>query len=233
MDGSLEDLAAMVQRELQARADPANAAPMQAYMKTEQPFYGVKKPDRQPVVKLMRSYPPEDSADWQRRILTLWNLPHREERYLALDYMMLWRQYRKPAALPLCKRLAQEGAWWDLADWVAGRLVSPILLAHRAEVKPVMDEWVEDDDMWVRRVAILSQLKHKAHTDEAQLYDYCLRRADEKDFFIRKAVGWALRDYSWTRPESVRDFLADHRDALSPLSYREAGKRLAKINMLP
>lgn len=223
----------MVQRELGARADPANAGPMQAYMKTEQPFYGVKKPDRQPIVRLMRAYPPHDSRDWERRILALWSLPHREERYLALDYMMLWRQYRKPAALSLCKHLARDGAWWDLADWVAGRLVSPILLARRAEVKPVMEKWVEDEDMWVRRVAILSQLKHKAETDEAQLYDFSLRRAEEKEFFIRKAVGWALRDYSWTRPESVRDFLADHREALSPLSYREAGKRLGKLGMLP
>ncbi len=131
------------------------------------------------------------------------------------------------------KRLAKEGAWWDLVDWVAGRVVSPTLLAHREQTKPVLEEWVEDDDMWVRRVAILSQLKHKDQTDVAQLFDFCLRRADETEFFIRKAVGWALRDYSWTNPEGVRDFLADHGDELSPLSRREAGKRLAKLGMLP
>lgn len=233
MDGSLEDLVAMVQRELRARANPDDAGPMQAYMKSEQPFYGVTRPNRQPVVRAMRAYPPHDQPDWQRRILALWNLPHREERYMALDYMTLWRQYHKPAALPLCKRLAQEGAWWDLADWVAGRVVSPILLAHRDQTRPIMEVWIEDENMWVRRMAILSQLKHKDRTDVKQLFDFCLQRADEEEFFIRKAVGWALRDYSWTNPDGVRDFLADHGEELSPLSRREAGKHLAKISMLP
>jgi len=223
----------MAQRELQARANPANAAPMQAYMKTEQPYYGVKKPERVPVIRQMRAYPPHDQRDWQRRILALWSLPHREERYLALDYMTMWPQYRKPASLPFCKRIIREGAWWDLVDPVAAWMVSPILKANRQTVKPVMDEWVEDEDLWVRRTAILSQLKHKTDTDERQLYNFCLRRAQEKDFFIRKAIGWALRDYSWTFPESVRDFLVDHREELSPLSYREGGKRLAKLGLLP
>lgn len=231
MNRSIAEMVALVEAELAARADPAKAGPMQAYMKTTQPFHGVQKPDRVPLVRRLKEFAPKDRRDWERRTLALWNLPHREERYVALDYAMLWRAYRTPEALGFLRRLIVEGAWWDLVDVVAGGLVSPILKAHRAETKPVMEQWIEDEDLWVRRAALLSQLKHKGETDEAQLFDFCLRRAGEKDFFIRKAIGWALRDYSWTRPEAVRDFVVSCHGKLSPLSVREACKQLRKMGL--
>jgi 3-methyladenine DNA glycosylase AlkD len=89
-----------------------------------------------------------------------------------------------------------------------------------------MNAWIDDPNMWIRRVAILSQLRHKAETDEAQLFRYCLGRAHEKEFFIRKAIGWSLRDYAHAAPERVRAFLAAHEGALSGLSRREAAKHL-------
>lgn len=206
---------------------------MQKYMRTETPFYGVQKPDRATIIReLKRRFPPENRDAWQEAVLALWRMPHREEKYMALEYAALGRAFLDSPSLALLQRLVRDGAWWDLVDFVAGGLLSPTLYAHRAEVRPAMERWVEDDDMWVRRAALLSQLKHKERTDEEQLFGHCLLRADEKEFFIRKAVGWALRDYSWTRPEAVLRFLRDHGERLSPLSLREGSKRLAKLGMV-
>jgi 3-methyladenine DNA glycosylase AlkD len=89
-----------------------------------------------------------------------------------------------------------------------------------------MRKWLEDEDLWVRRSAILCQLHHKEETDEKMLFDFCLKRADEEDFFIRKAIGWSLRQYAWTNPEAVKKFLKTHGKKLSALSVKEAEKNL-------
>ena len=91
---------------------------------------------------------------------------------------------------------------------------------------PKLDRWIDDRNLWIRRTAILSQLKHKGGTDRDQLFGYCLRRAGEKEFFIRKAIGWALREYAKTEPDAVRAFALEHREQLSGLSFREATKHL-------
>ena len=221
-------LVKFVQKELAEIADPEKAGPMQRYMRTRTPFLGIQKPQRVRVVReIKKRFPPDDRRGWEEAVLALWKLPHREERYVALDYLALGKQFHDPESLPLMKRLIREGAWWDLVDFVASQVLSRTLLNHRAEVRPVMQQWIDDRDIWVRRAALLSQLKHKNQTDEDQLFDHCLRRAGEKEFFIRKAIGWALRDYSWTRPEAVRRFLEEHGDRLSPLSLREGAKRLS------
>ncbi len=223
-------LVGFVRQELAAQADPAKAAPMQAYMKTDMPFLGVQKPGRVPVIReIAKRFPPADRHAWEEGVLALWRLPHREEKYLALEYAALGRAFHNAAALALYARLIRDGAWWDLVDFVAAGLLSPTLRAHRDQVRPAMERWIDDDDMWIRRAALLSQLRHKEQTDEAQLFDHCLRRAHEKEFFIRKAIGWALRDFSWTRPSAVQAFLRKNRNRLSPLSIREGSKRLAKL----
>ena len=221
------ELVQFVRQELAKIADPEKSAPMQRYMRSEIPFLGINKPERVKVVRrIKKCFPPEDRRGWEEAVLALWKLPHREERYVALDYLALGKQFHDPESLTLMKRLIREGAWWDFVDFVASQVLSPTLLNYRAEVAPVMEQWIDDEDMWVRRAALLSQLKHKDAMDERQLFDHCLRRSGEKEFFIRKAIGWALRDYSWTRPESVRRFLEAHGEKLSPLSRREGGKRL-------
>ena len=91
-----------------------------------------------------------------------------------------------------------------------------------------MDTWIDHDDMWLRRAALISQIKHKKGTDEKRLFRYCTRRAAEKEFFIRKAIGWALREYSYTAPEAVCDFIRENRDSLSGLSIREGAKQLRR-----
>lgn len=231
--GTVRELAEFVQREFQRLADSGKAPQMQAYMKTGMPFYGINKPERVRVSRRFRKeFPPANATEWRDSIRTLWALPHREERYAALDYAALFPEFLQPASMDFFEQLAREGAWWDLVDFVASRLVSPTLLEHRGAVRPVIDRWIGDGSLWVRRTALLSQLKHKERTDERQLFDHALLRCGETEFFIRKAIGWALRDYSWTDPQAVLGFLEKHRVDLSRLSYREGGKRLAKLGLL-
>ena len=143
-----------------------------------------------------------------------------------------WRDFIVPDSMPLYRRLIEEGAWWDFVDEVAAHLVGTVLLHNRKEIAPLMDQWIDDADMWIRRAAIISQLKHKDRTDHVRLFRYSLAQAAEKDFFIRKAIGWALRQYAYTAPERVRDFITRNRGKLSPLTYREASRVLIKQGMM-
>ena len=130
--------------------------------------------------------------------------------------------------LPRLLQLVQRHAWWDTVDGLAG-VVGDILLRARtgqADAQRPMDDWLGHPSLWVRRVAMLHQLGWKVQTDQARLFRYALALAPETDFFIRKAIGWALRDHARTQPEAVRTFLADHAHVLSGLTRREAGKHL-------
>ncbi|HYD61424.1 MAG TPA: DNA alkylation repair protein [Noviherbaspirillum sp.] len=224
---SAKKLARFVSDELQKRADPAKATQMATYMKTDMPFYGVQRPDREPMLRAMHAhFVPHSFTEYESGIASLWQLPHREEKYAAIEFAMRHRRHITPEALPLYERLVREGAWWDLVDPVAASLVGRLLLQHRDRVDTVMDAWIEDDDMWGRRAALLAHLKHKGQTDERRLFAQCLSLAGEKEFFIRKAIGWVLREYAKTAPEAVDAFLRAHSSVLSPLSVREASKHL-------
>ena len=216
-----------VQGELAKLADPARAVPMAAYMKTEMPFYGVSKPYRVPIARTVQTrFPPVDGDDYRDKVRTLWELPHREEKYLAIGYAWTFRQYVVFAQIDLFERMISEGAWWDLVDELASPIVGKIVFEDRPRMRPVLERWIEAEDMWLRRSAILCQNRHKKDTDQEMLFDFCLRRAHEKEFFIRKAIGWALREYARTRPDEVRAFLVEHGHQLSGLSRREAAKHL-------
>jgi len=216
-----------VQAALAAQADPAKAVDMAAYMKTEMPFYGVPKPGRVPILRhLMRSFPPTDREEYERLVLALWGLPHREEKYLAQGVAGGHKQFLVPDSLPLYRRMIVEGAWWDLVDEVATHMVRALVIRHPDETWPEVEDWVDEEVMWLRRAAIICQVGAKDATDSARLFDFCSRRADEKEFFIRKAIGWALREYSKTAPEAVARFVVAHRHRLSPLSVREATKHI-------
>ena len=156
----------------------------------------------------------------------MWERPHREEKYCAISLAVDHPEYVTIGSVPLYRRMIREGAWWDFVDEIAAHLIGKVLLDDRERMALKLDRWINDENMWIRRTAILSQLKHKAATDQDRLFGYCLRRADEKEFFIRKAIGWALREYAKTEPDAVRTFALEHRDRLSGLSFREATKHL-------
>lgn len=218
---------AFASRELAARAEPVAAADMARYLKTDMPFFGVKTPERKSIsVELGRRWVPTTAREYERLVLALWREPQREHKWLALGVAERHKRFIDLPALPLYRRLIVEGAWWDLVDGVAANLIGKVLLDHRADLTPTIRDWLEDDCMWLRRTAIISQLNHKAATDVELLFECCAARAHETEFFIRKAIGWALRQYARTDPEAVRRFVHQHDGELSGLSKREALKHL-------
>jgi len=223
------DLARYVTAELKRLANPAKAPAMAAYMKTMQSFFGVPTPMRTAMLKQMgERFAPTDQKSYARSVTALWKLPHREERYCAITFARRYEQFITPASLPLYERIVREGAWWDYVDEIAVNLVGAVYGNFRAQTRPIIERWIDDDDMWIRRTALLSHLKHKKETDAAQLFKHCLKRADETESFIRKAIGWALREYSKPDPRAVRAFLTTNRKRLSNLSYAEGSKHLAR-----
>ena len=215
---------------LSSRADPEKAKGMQAYMKTDMPFHGVQKAERAPILRdLIRTFPPSDRLEYEALVLALWEQPHREEKYLALGLARHFKTYVTPVSLPLYRRLIVEGAWWDLVDEIATHLICDLVVDHPAEAWPEVDTWIDSEDMWLRRSAIICQVGAKEHTDADRLFDFCARRAFEQEFFIRKAIGWALRQYARVDPEAVVGFVTEHREDLSALSYREATKHLGHL----
>lgn len=212
---------------LRDHADPAKAAPMAAYMKTTQAFFGVPATARREIARaLKKEFPPADQGEYETLVLALWNRPRREEQYLAVSLAQAFRSYINPSSMPLYERLIREGAWWDFVDDVAVHLVGDVYRRFRNEIEPWVDRWIIDGDFWIRRSAMLSHLQHKEFTDRDRLFRYCRACLHEKEFFIRKAIGWVLREYSKTDPEAVRAFVNEHQSQMSGLSIREATRLL-------
>ena len=221
------DITDFTRRALLAHADPGRIAQMQAYLKTDQPFLGVMADGRVEVVREVDArFPAADVPENEAQVAALWRGPEREMQYVAVGLARRRRKLVGAGSLPLYERLVREGAWWDLVDEIAIHLVGVAGIVDTEAIRTAMDKWIEDPDMWIRRTAIIFQNRHKSKTDEARLFRYCLARAHEKEFFIRKAIGWALRDYAKTNPEAVRSFVEKHRERLSGLSIREALKHL-------
>lgn len=225
----MTDVPDVVRERLRAVGDPSRVPGAQAYLKTDQVMFGVSAPAFHAVMRaLARERPPAGREVWEREIGALWEGPEREVWYAAIAWGRAFprRQFLDLAVVPLLERMVREGAWWDLVDGIAVKLVGTVVSAHREEMRPVLDRWIEDPDLWIRRTAILAQHDHRAATDVAQLLDYCRRQAADKTFWIRKAIGWALRQHAKTDPDVVRAFLAEMGQDLSGLSRREAAKHL-------
>lgn len=214
---------------LERAADPAKAEPMRAYMRSEMPFWGVQAPEVKRICReVFREHPIDDRAVWEATVRALFDeAGHREERYVAvaLTGHRAYAGWQDVETLALYDHLVVTGAWWDFVDEIAVRRVGPILLEH-PETVPVLLLWSRDADSWRRRTAILAQLKAGAGTDTG-LLEACLEPSlGEREFFLRKAIGWALREYAKTDPAWVRGYVERHRERLSALSIREALKHL-------
>lgn len=204
-----------------------NAVEMAQYMKTTMPFYGVRATERRKIIKtLIEKYPLKTQEEYLQTITVLWDLPHREEKYIAIDIARAYPWYVNSNTLFLFEKMIRKGAWWDLVDDIAVHLVGAVISKHPNTMPAILDSWIQDQNMWIRRTAIICQNKLRGATDQKRLFDFCLKRAHEKDFFIRKAIGWALREYAKTSPDVVKLFLQQHKDSFSPLSYQQATKWL-------
>ena len=225
-------LVAEVRAALKKAGDPVKAPQMQAYMKSTMPFRGVSAPDQR---RLWREIFPRHTmataAEWRGIALQLWReAAFREERYAAIALTDLRRcaAWRARAAIPMLEEMIVTGAWWDYVDVLASHHLGDVLRADRTRVAPLMRRWARDADMWKRRAAMLCQIRFKGETDLALLYDCNEPNLGDREFFIRKAIGWALRSYAWTDPREIARYVREHDAGLSPLSRREALKNVSR-----
>jgi len=209
---------------LQAKRDPQLAEGMAAYMKNQFPFLGIPKPLRTRLQKdFIKRAKRQGRIEWQD-VYGLWDLPEREYQYVAMDYLVELREYLQPEDIHHLQSLIIMKSWWDTVDKLAAIPVGTLCLKHPELVKNYMLAWAGSDNLWLARTAILFQLKYKDKTDTKTLAAIIEKNCGSKEFFINKAIGWILREYSKTDPEWVRQFLQTH--ALAPLSVREASKYL-------
>ena len=215
---------------LAAAGDPERAAAQQAYMKSRLPFRGIGSPGLRAMLRpVLREHRPADRLTHEATVRALWDeVTWREEWYaaLALARHRRAREWLDGASLPLWRHLAVTGAWWDVVDEIAGHLVGEALRRDPEAVRPVMLEWSADRDLWLRRVSVLCQLRHGPDIDTELLSTVVERNVDDPSFWLRKAIGWALRQYARTDPDWVRSEVAALGDRLSGLSRREALKHL-------
>lgn len=209
-----------------AAADPARAVPMRAYMRDRFPFLGITSTDRRQLSRrVVEGLPRPAEADLRAVALRCWELAEREYQYFACDWLVRHAKALSSGFLPTLRTLITTKPWWDTVDVLASRVAGPVVARDPAG-RPSMDAWLADADLWLVRTAILHQLNYREATDADWLFAACATHAGHPDFFIRKAIGWALRQYARTDPDAVRGFVAAHRDRLSGLSVREALKHL-------
>jgi 3-methyladenine DNA glycosylase AlkD len=223
-------LLARAQRELAKVADPVKAPQMQAYMKSAMPYHGVNAPALRAVCKqLFAEYAPASAAAWRRDVLALFRgAKRREERYVAVELsgVRAARPFQKMESLAMYEEMIVTGAWWDIVDALAVHRLDRILREEPGPMKRTMRAWSRSDDMWKRRSSILCQITFKKETDLPFLYACIEPSLGSKEFFLRKAIGWALRQYAWTDPEEVKRYVRAHEGELSGLSRREALKNV-------
>lgn len=209
-----------------AAADAGQAGRMAAYMKDVAPFLGIPTPLRRELSRAVtKNTPAPAEADCAALALRCWDLPEREYQYFAVDYLRRNVARCSSGFLPVVRHLIAATSWWDTVDALAAHVLGPLVAADRA-LATAMDRWIGDEDLWVARAALLHQLRYKSGTDTGRLFAYCRSQSGHPDFFIRKAIGWCLREYAKTDPEAVRAFVAAERESLSPLSVREALKNI-------
>lgn len=208
-------------------ADSERAAPMSAYLKHREPFLGVKSPDRKRVQRpFLAAGRGLSSSTLLGDAAQLWTEREREFQYVAMDDLRRWSRQLDADALSAVCQLIRTRSWWDTVDALAVHVVGPLVKTHGLQT--TMDQWIEADDLWVVRTALLHQLMYKADTDSERLFGYCEHQMGQRDFFVRKAIGWALRQYAREDPDAVRRFVEAHDNELSGLSKREALKHIRR-----
>lgn len=225
-------LVSAIRESLALAADPDRAPAMQGYMKSALPYFGVRAPVQRHIFRDVFGAHPLINVDaWRATVLALWReAAYREERYAAIDLAGAhrYRAFRTTAVLPMYEEMIVTGAWWDFVDAIATRQFGELLAREPQAMREAMLASSRDDDLWKRRAAIICQVNRKRETDVELLHRCIEANLDDRDFFIRKAIGWALRAHAWADPESVRATVERLSDRLSPLSRREALKNIGR-----
>lgn len=203
--------------------DGEKALPMQSYMKNKFAFLGIPKPKRALLQRDFIKLGKKQELDWDM-VCFLWNLPEREFQYCALDYLQVLTGKLQKTDISRVENLITSKSWWDTVDMLASAVVGSLCLKHPDLVKSHIIPWSRSDNLWLVRTALLFQLKYKDKTDALLLEAVILANIDSREFFINKAMGWVLREYSKTDKVWVANFVDKHE--LNPLSKREASKYL-------
>jgi 3-methyladenine DNA glycosylase AlkD len=187
-------------------------------------FLGISKPDRVQLEKeFIKAAKKQQQINWET-VFFLWDLPEREFQYAAIDYLLALQKKLAFNDINKVKTLITSKSWWDTADKLASNIVGQLCILNPQLVDSHILTWAESNNIWLARTAILYQLKYKNATDTEILHTIISRNLGSKEFFINKAIGWILREYSKTNKEWVKNFLDTH--DLSSLSVREASKYL-------
>ncbi len=227
----MPDFAHAITLALAPHANATRAATMRAYMREHFDFLGIPTPTRRAACKeLLKTKP--SHAQLLAYANALWQMPEREYQYVAIDLLARHWKILQLADMPFLLDLVVQKSWWDSVDGLAGVIGDLLRRAcqhpeQKTSAQAYMDAALQDANFWRRRIALLHQLGWRDDTDIERLFAYAKALAHEEEFFIRKAIGWALRDYAWHAPEAVRDFLQEMGPKLSPLTRREAGKHLS------
>jgi 3-methyladenine DNA glycosylase AlkD len=207
--------------------DPQRAAPMAAYMRHQFPFLGIPGPSQKLISRqVMAGLDRPTQADLTAVALACWQRPQREFQYFACTLLRRHARFCSEDFLPTVEHLIITRSWWDTVDTLASHVAGPLVRRHPGATS-VTDEWLTSDNIWLIRAALLHQLTFKEDTDAVRLFRYCTVQAGHPDFFVRKAIGWALREYGRTNPAAVRGYVTSHQSRLAALTVREALKNLA------
>lgn len=213
--------------------DPATAAAMKKYMKGQFDYFGIKSPLRRAVsgdYTRTAGYPGTD--DFELVIFQCWELPEREVQYFALELAGRMARKAEVCRIDIYEYMAEHKSWWDTIDYIASNLVGEHFKKYPDLTVPYTERWMDSGNIWLQRIAILFQLKYRKRTDLDLLSKYIGRLSGSKEFFINKAIGWILREYSKSDPDWVIKYVSDHADSLAPLSRREAFKWLENRNKI-
>jgi 3-methyladenine DNA glycosylase AlkD len=208
-------------------ADPEAARWMAAYMKNKFPFLGIKTPLRKELFRnFLKEYGLPQKADLHAVISAMWNLPEREFQYVAVSLMDKFKKEYREEDILITEKLIIEKSWWDTVDGIASWIAGDWFRRFPEKTRSVTRRWMDSDNMWLQRSALLFQLRYKKETDEELLFGYINELTSSPEFFIRKAIGWALREYSKTNPCHIQQFVKE--TSMSGLSRREAMKVIHK-----
>lgn len=222
--GRMHPIVSALEEAFIAVQNPKSAARQSAYLKNLFPFLGLHTPLRKDIQEEIFAHHKIGTEEELVQVIEdFWMKEAREFQLSGCDIANLYKDSSSQKMITTYEAMIRNKSWWDTVDDVAADLVGPLVLRY-PKLLPEMDQWITDDNLWIRRSAILCQLRWKDKTDERRLFDYCERTMHEKEFFIRKAIGWVLRQYSKTNPAAVKDFVKKHRANLSGISLKEATK---------
>jgi 3-methyladenine DNA glycosylase AlkD len=217
---------------LKQNSNPNNAAPMKKYMRNMFEYFGIKTPQRRELLKkFINENGLPEMKELEKVLFELFSEPQRELHYCAMEILWRTRKEWTKGIIKLLEKLIVTNSWWDTVDAIAAGSCGYYYKQYPEQIEKVTGRWIKSKNMWLNRSSIIFQLGYGMTTDTDLLFKYILMHTESKEFFIQKAIGWALRQYSWKNPESVKNFIIENKDKLKPLSIREGSKRIKNFKV--